>query len=252
MKNLQREINKFDKEKISRIKKISKDTNFKKISDKFLKHGAKKKYEYNFDWNGIPIIQYPQDIIALHEIIWKTRPDLIIETGFAHGGSSIFFASMLKLLEYEYGKKGKVLTIDIDFRKHNLNRIKKLKLYKNIKLLKGSSTDHKIFNTAKDISKKFKRILVILDSDHSTNHVYKELEMYSKLVTKNSYCVVFDTGINFWSPKKITKKIYNSNNNPHKAVIKFMKNNNNFTIDEDIHKKLLITSCRDGYLKKIK
>lgn len=242
----------FEEDKKLRIKSIKKNKKIQKIKDDFLNISSKTKYEYNFSWMGIPIIQYPQDIIALQEIIFSVKPDLIIETGFAHGGSSIFYASILKNLEFKKSDKAKVLSIDVDFRKHNLQRFKKLKISKNIKLIKGSSIDIKIFNKIKNFSKKFKKVMVVLDSDHSTNHVLKELELYSSLVSKDSYCIVFDTGINFWATSKVIDKNYNKNDNPYKAVQKFMKNNRNFKIDEDIHNKLLITSCYAGYLKKIK
>jgi len=245
-------IFKFDEDKKLRIKSIKTNKKIQKIKDDFLNVSSKIKYEYNFSWMGIPIIQYPQDIIALQEIIFSVKPNLIIETGFAHGGSSIFYASILKNLEFKKNDKAKVISIDVDFRNHNLQRFKKLKISKYIQLIKGSSTNLKIFNKIKNLSKKFKKIMVVLDSDHSTNHVLKELELYSSLVSKDSYCVVFDTGINFWANSKIINKNYNKNSNPYKAVQKFMKNNSEFKIDEDIHNKLLITSCYSGYLKKIK
>jgi len=242
----------FEKDKIKRIKTISKNKPLKKITDDFLKISSRIKYEYNFNWMGIPIIQYPQDIIALQELIFSVKPDLIIETGFAHGGSSLFYASMLRLLETQNNKKTKVISIDVDFRKHNLLRFNKFDIAKKVKRINGSSIDEKNFNKIKNYSKKFKKVMVVLDSDHSTKHVYKELMLYTTLVTKNSYCVVFDTGINFWANKKIAKKNYNKIDNPYKAVKKFLVKNKNFTIDKNIHNKLLITSCYSGYLKKIK
>ena len=245
-------LNQFESLKKKRIERLKKNKSFLKIANKFLKISTNIKYEYNFTWCGIPIIQYPQDIIAIQEIIWEKKPDLIIETGIAHGGSLIFSASLLALLDLNSNKKIKrrVIGIDVDFRSHNLKRFKKNKLSKYCKIFNGSSADKKIFNKVKKYSNNFSNILVILDSDHTEKHVLRELNLYGNLASKNSYCIVCDTGLNVWGSKKKNKK-YSKINNPFKAVVKFLKENKNFTIDTSISDKLKITSNYNGYLKKI-
>jgi cephalosporin hydroxylase len=245
-------LNKFESLKFKRIKELKNNKNFTNIANRFLKISSKIKYEYNFTWCGIPIIQYPQDIVAIQEIIWETKPDLIIETGIAHGGSLIFSASMLGLLDLNSNKKIKrrVIGIDIDFRTHNFKRFKKNKLSKYCKIFNGSSVDDKIFQSVKKYSDYFKNILVILDSNHTEEHVLRELNLYSNLVSKNNYCIVCDTGLEIWGSKKKNKD-YSNINNPYKAVSKFLKKNKNFIIDTLISNKLKITSNYNGYLKKI-
>jgi cephalosporin hydroxylase len=229
----------------------------------FLKFSAIDKYSYNFKWCGRPIIQYPQDIVALQEIIWTVKPDLIIETGIAHGGSLIFSASSLSVLDlveaskkfkkYDPRKtKRKVIGVDIDIRKHNKKAIKNHAFYYMIDLIEGSSTDLNIVNKIKKLSKNYSKILVILDSNHTTEHVLSELNYYSSLVSKGSYCIVFDTLVGDL-PKNVYKdRIWGPNNNPKIAVKKFLRQNKKFIIDKDIYKRYLITVSKDGYLKKIK
>jgi cephalosporin hydroxylase len=232
-------------------------------ASKFLKFSAIDKYSYNFKWYGRPIIQYPQDIVALQEIIWSVKPDLIIETGIAHGGSLIFSASTLAVLDLieasnKYKKfdprktKRKVIGVDIDIRKHNKKAIKKHPFYYMIDLIEGSSTDSSIVNKIKKISKKFSRILVILDSNHTTEHVLSELNLYSSLVSKGSYCIVFDTLVGDFPKNIYEDRPWGPNNNPKIAVKKFLSQNNKFIIDKDIYNRYLITVSKDGYLKKIK
>ena len=242
-------------------KNFSKKT--KNSAANFLKFSAKDKYSYNFKWYGRPIIQYPQDIVALQEIIWTVKPDLIIETGIAHGGSLIFSASHLATLDFiEAAKKSKkydpkktkrkVIGIDIDIRKHNKKAIKKHPFYYMIDLIEGSSTDLNIVNKIKKISKNYSKILVILDSNHTTDHVLSELNLYSSLVSKGSYCIVFDTLVGDL-PKEVYKdRSWGPHNNPKIAVKKFLRKNNQFKIDRNIYKRYLITVSKDGYLKKIK
>lgn len=241
--------------------KFSKRLN--KIAFKFLSLSAKEKYSYNFSWLGRPIIQYPQDIIALQEIIWRVKPDLIIETGIAHGGSLIFSASNLLILNAIdslkkssfmnlHKIKRKVIGIDIDIRKHNRKAIQRHPLSNMIELIQGSSIDLKILDKVKKIAKEYSKILVILDSNHTTEHVFSELELYSPLVSRGSYCIVFDTLVGDMPKNTYKNRPWSQKNNPKIAVKKFLKNNNKFIIDYDIYKRFLITVSKDGYLKKIK
>jgi len=206
------------------------------------------KYSYNFSWLGRPIIQLPQDIIAMQEIICHIKPDLIIETGIAHGGSLIFYASILEMINGD----GHVLGIDIDIRKHNKEEIEKHPLFKRITMIEGSSVDEKIVRYVYNFAKGKKKILVCLDSLHTHDHVLKELEFYSPLVNKDNYIVVFDTVIEDMPDNNFKNRPWGKGNNPKTAVRKFIQNNDRFIIDNNISKKLLISAAPDGYLLCIK
>jgi cephalosporin hydroxylase len=224
------------------------DEQLKRISNDFLRLTGKYKYTYNFSWMGRPIIQLPQDIMAMQEIIYKVKPDLIIETGIAHGGSLIFSASMLELI----GEDGKVLGIDIDIREANRLEIEKNSMYKRITMLEGSSIDTNIIHKVYDFAKNKNKILVCLDSMHSHAHVLKEIELYSPLVTKGSYLVVFDTAIENMPDNSFPDRPWGKGNNPKTAVREFLKTSDRFVIDKNIENKLLITVSPDGFLKCIK
>ncbi|RZD48840.1 MAG: cephalosporin hydroxylase [Thaumarchaeota archaeon] len=237
----------FDKKNQINIQAMAKKTSIKKATTEWFNKTYPYEYSYHFKWLGRPIIQYPQDIVALQEIIWKVKPDLIIETGIARGGSMIFSASMLELIG-----KGRVIGIDIDLRKHNKLAIKKHFLSKRITLLEGSSIDPLIVDKVYKLAKNKKKILVILDSNHSHNHVLEELKFYSPLVKKGSYLIVFDTVIDDM-PKSILKnRSWRKNNSPKSAVKEFFKTNSRFTVDNEIENKLLITVAPYGYLKCIR
>ena len=239
----------FDKEKKTNIISLGNDVDLKATALKFMMDASSYKYTYNFTWLGRPIIQYPQDILALQEIIWELQPDLIIETGIAHGGSLIFSSSILELI----GKGGQVLGIDIDIREHNRVEIERHPMSKRITMIEGSSVDSQIVKRVHEFAKDKKRILVILDSNHTHEHVLNELQSYSSLVTKGSYIIVFDTAVEdvpedfSWNGRP-----WGKGNNPKTAVWEFLKTHDEFEIDTSIHNKLLITVAPDGYLKKIK
>lgn len=242
------EFENFKKEILENIIEMSKNNIIKdKTLDWFIST-AYYKYSYNFSWLGRPIIQYPQDIIAMQEIIWDIKPDLIVETGIAHGGSIIFYASILELI----AEDGEVLGIDIDIRKHNETAIKKHPLSKRIKMIEGSSIDETIFEKVLDSCKGKNKILVILDSNHTHSHVLEELRLYSKLVKKDSYIVVFDTIIEDMPEDFFPNRDWGKGNNPKTAVKEFLKENDRFIIDNLIEDKLLITVAPSGYLKCIK
>lgn len=206
------------------------------------------KYSYNFSWLGRPIIQYPQDIMAMQELIWQVKPDLIIETGIAHGGSLIFYASMLELL----GGDGELIGIDLDIREHNRIEIEKHPMYKRIEMLEGSSTDPEIIDSVKELAKGKKSVMVVLDSNHTHEHVLEELRLYSPFVTVGSYCVVFDTIVEDLPDDFFSDRPWGKGNNPKTAVHEFLKENDSFEIDDNVENKLLITVAPDGYLKRIK
>ena len=135
-----------------------------------MQRAVNNKFSYQFDWMGVAIIQMPGDLVIFQEIVWKTRPDLIIETGVARGGSVIFWASMQKLC----GINGKVLGVDIDIRDHAKRAISGSQFSQQIELLQGSSTDHGVFEKVKKYASPFKKIMVVLDSNHTHEHVMKE------------------------------------------------------------------------------
>ena len=234
----------FEKENKKNIELMSKDSKLKKMTRSWFDLAFKHQYSYHFTWLGRPIIQFPQDMIALQEIIWDVKPDIIIETGIAHGGSLIFSASMLQLIG-----RGKVIGIDIDIRKHNKDEIKKHPLYKRIKMIEGSSVDPKIIKKVFSAVKDKKKIMVFLDSNHTHEHVLKELEAYSSLVKKGSYIIVFDTMVEDMPKNSFPNRPWNKKNNPKTAVREFLKKNKRFKVNKDFENKLLITSSPDGFLQ---
>ena len=242
-----KKIKEFEKRNEKKIKLMSQDKALANVSKKWFLKGYNYEYSYHFKWLGIPIIQYPQDIIAIQEIIWKVKPDLIIETGIAHGGSLILSASILELIG-----KGSVLGVDIDIRKHNRIQIEKHPLFKRISMIEGSSIAKSVIKKVYDFSKHKKKVMVFLDSNHTYEHVLQELKLYSPLVTRGSYLVVYDTVIDEMPDSFFTNRSWNKKNNPKKAVKKFLEKNNRFKIDRSIDKKLLITVAPGGYLKCVK
>ncbi len=245
---------KISKNKVNKhIEENNVDENLRIVARQFMLESIKPKYSYNFSWLGRPIIQYPQDIIAMQELIWQVKPDLIIETGIAHGGSLVFSASMLTLLEIsDFIGNGMVLGIDIDIREHNKIEIDKHPLANKIKMIQGSSIDETIIKQVKKFSEDYKNILLILDSNHTHNHVLAELNAYSHLVSKGSYCVVFDTIIENMPDNIYPDRPWGKGNNPKTAIREFLKFNPEFEIDKNIDNKILITVAPDGYLKKVK
>lgn len=213
----------------------------------FMKESMRAKYSYNFSWMGRMLIQYPEDIVVMQEIIWSTEPDLIIETGTAHGGSAIFFASLLKLLGH-----GKVVSIDINVYPENKMALREHPLSQLITLIDGSSTDPRVVARIKKIAQGKKKIMVVLDSLHSHEHVLKELEVYSPFVNKGGYMIVCDTFVEDMPPHSYPDRPWDKGSNPKTAAREFLKKNRNFIIDHTLQNKLLITGSPDGYLKRIK
>ena len=246
-------IKQFEEERKDRIKRNGEDNQLKNLANQWLEESMMKQSVYNYTWLGRPIIQTPNDIMALQEIIWDVKPDMIIETGIAHGGSLILSASILTLLE-ACGEieNGQVLGIDIDIREHNKRAIEEHPMSKKITMFQGSSIDDDMILRVHKFSKKGKKILVCLDSNHTHNHVMEELKAYSKLVSVGSYCIVFDTLVENMPSEFSNDRPWDKGNNPKTAVWEFMKKNDNFIIDKDIENKILITVAPDGYLKRVK
>jgi cephalosporin hydroxylase len=218
------------------------------------------KYPYQFDWLGRPLIQYPQDMVALQEIIWRVRPTLIIETGIAHGGSLIFSGSMLAVLECcvaaERGTvvdprrpRGRVLGIDIDIRPHNRERIEAHPLAGRIEMLQGSSIDPGIIDTVRRRAAGEPRVLVCLDSNHTHDHVLRELEAYAGLVTPGSYCIVCDTVIADLDPGMFPDRPWGHGDNPRTALQAFLAEHDEFEPDTEFD-SLLVGSNPGGYLRR--
>jgi len=239
----------FKQERAVAQEEMYRDAELRQKSLDWMLHADKYKYTYNFSWMGRPIIKYPQDVVIMQELIWNVRPDLIIETGIAHGGSIIFSSSMMELL----GNGGKVIAVDIDIRKHNRDEIEKHPMMKNITMLEGSSIDEKIVRQIADYAKGFKKIMVVLDSNHSHEHVYRELEMYTPLVSVDSYILLPDTFVEFFPKGYVTNRPWDVGNNPYTAMEAFLKTTDQFIKDESITNKLLITEAfGGGYLKRVK
>jgi len=215
------------------------------VGIKWAKVSAENRLSYEIDWLGVPIIQTPEDMILMQELIFKIQPDIIIETGIAHGGSLIYYASLLELLG-----KGKVIGIDIEIREHNRKVIEMHPMFKRIELIEGSSISEETIEKIKEIVPKDSKIIVCLDSNHTKDHVLKELQLYHKFVSLGSYIVVFDTITSKLSKVSDSEKIY-LNNSPKEAINEFLKEHNNFELDES-YNKLYISSSQDGYLRRIK
>ena len=246
-------LEQFRKEAIERAKEYQNNKELQASWQEFLLQINKAKYAYNFFWLGVPIIQLPQDVQALQEIIWEVKPELIIETGMAWGGSLIFSASMLAILEScKVIKKGKVIGVDIDIRAHNKKAILAHPLGKKITMIEGSSIDKKIIAKVKKLAKNKKRILVCLDSNHTHAHVLAELKAYAPLVNVGSYCMVGDSGVEDLPAGMTSDRPWGKGNNPKTAIWEFLKNNKDFVIDKIVDSKLIMTGSQDGYLRRVK
>ncbi|MBK5284700.1 MAG: cephalosporin hydroxylase family protein [Bacteroidia bacterium] len=240
-------ISQFQEETKRRIEEQDKNDSLKKAAKELMTESVRSNYSYNFTWMGRPIIQYPQDMIAMQELIWQIKPELIIETGVAHGGSLIYYASLLELIG-----KGEVIGVDIDIRPHNRIEIERHPMFSRIKMIEGSSTSDVVLNELKKLTERKSPVLIVLDSNHTHEHVLQELKLYSSLVTAGSYLVVFDTVVEELPETFFSDRPWAKGNNPKTAVHEFLKTNHDFEIDKSIQKKLLITVAPDGYLKKIK
>ena len=254
-------IAQFEAERNERLLQYSHDQDFQNLSQTWLKTSMEKKYVYNFDWLGRPIIQYPQDILAIQELVWSIRPDLIIETGIAHGGSLILSASLLALLDlsnsiesgtalYPKQSKRKVLGIDIDIREHNHAAITSHPLACYIDMIQGSSISDEVIARVQQFSKDYSRIMVFLDSMHTQEHVLAELDAYATLVSPGSYCVVFDTFVEDMPPQFYPDRPWDVGNNPKTALAKWLPENIDFEPDLIMENKLQITVAPNGFLQR--
>jgi len=246
-------MNSFDQEVAARIESNGSDDALKAGARGFMLPSFKAQYSYNFSWLGRPIIQYPEDMIAMQEIIWSVQPDLIIETGIAHGGSLIFSAAMLELNAACGGPpNAEVLGVDIDIRAHNRLAIEAHPMAKRISMIQGSSIAPEIIEQVKAKTAGKQQVLVCLDSNHTHDHVLAELEAYAQLTTVGSYCVVFDTIVEDLPAEMFPDRPWEPGNNPKTAVWEYLKTHPEFEIDKRIDHKLLISVAPDGYLKRVR
>ena len=242
------EAERFDAEVKENIAGLKNDQDVQALSRVWLREITRHKYAYNFNWMGRPIIQFPQDMIAMQEIIWQVRPDLIIATGIAHGGSLIYYASLLEM----FGGDGYVLGIDIDIRRHNREAIETHPMYKRIEMIEGSSVSDEVIKAVAGHVQDKKAVLVVLDSNHTHGHVLAELHVYAQHVTTNSYIVVFDTLLDDMPDDLVQDRPWGPGDNPKTAVKEFLQGTDAFEVDKDIESKILITVAPDGYLRRVK
>ena len=248
---------------VENVEALAKDQELARLSSEWLDRGARNRYSYNFEWLGRPIIQYPQDIVCLQELIWRVKPSLIVETGIAHGGSLILSASMLALLDMCDASDSstpldprvpsrQVIGVDIDIRAHNRAAMEAHPLSHYITMIEGSSLEPATIQQVHDLARDRGATLVCLDSNHTHDHVLAELSAYASLVTPNSYCVVFDTVIEDLPADMFPDRPWERGNNPKTAVWEFLKSHSEFEIDREIPQRLQITAAPDGYLRRVR
>jgi cephalosporin hydroxylase len=253
----------FKKQVVDNIESLGRDLDVQALSRIWSRQTNLHSYTYNFSWMGRPIIQYPQDMVAMQELVWRVKPDLIIETGIAHGGSLIMNASLLAMLDYSEAidngevldpknPKRRVLGIDIDIRAHNREAIESHPMANRIDMIQGSAIAQDVIDQVREYAKGYERVLVSLDSNHTQEHVLAELEAYAPLTSPGSYCVVFDTLIEDLPKEMFADRPWGPGNNPKTAVWEYLKSHPEFEIDRTIQDKLLITVAPDGYLKRVR
>lgn len=256
-------ISEFNQQVENNINFLAADKQLALQAWKWVTDSSKHNYTYNFTWMGRPIIQLPQDMVAIQELIMKVRPDLVIETGIAHGGSLILSASLLAMLDYEdairtgqpldpHKTRRRVLGIDIDIRPHNRQSIEAHAMSHRIDMIEGSSIAPETVQKVCAYARDYKTVLVCLDSNHTHEHVLAELNAYAPLASVGSYCVVFDTGIEDATAEMFADRPWGKGNNPKTAVWEYLKSHPEFEIDKRIESKIMITVAVDGYLKRVK
>ena len=255
-------VEQFSRERQERVQSYGADNAFNALSRDWLQQSMQRQYVYNFDWLGRPIIQYPQDMWAMQELVWRVRPDLIIETGIAHGGSLVLSASLLAMLDMcdaiEAGttldprqSQRKVLGIDIDIRAHNRAAIEAHPMASRIAMIQGSAVAPEVVEQVHAFAKGYQRVMVCLDSMHTHDHVLAELEAYAPLVTSGSYCVVFDTFVEDMPPKFFADRPWDVGNNPKTAVRQWLSTRSDFVVDEALQQRLQITVAPQGFLLRV-
>lgn len=256
-------MNTFQEEVQKLIAASGRNQSLKEASRSWMEESIRARYSYCFSWLGRPIIQYPQDVFAMQEIIWATRPDLLVETGVAHGGSLVFSASMLALLDYcDAAASGgtvdpsrparTVLGVDIDIRAHNRSAIEAHPMASRIRMIQGSSIDPSVVAQVHEVARGRQSVLVVLDSNHTHEHVLAELDAYAPLVTAGSYCVVFDTVVEHLPKELFPDRPWGPGDNPKTAVHAWLRRHPEFEIDRQMVDKLQLTVAPDGYLRRVR
>jgi len=242
----------FDQEVSARLDQQGANPTLQSAARDFMNASVESQYSYNFSWLGRPIIQYPQDIVATQELIWSVQPDLIIETGIAHGGSLIFSASMLELNAACGGPAdARVVGVDIDIRAHNRAAIDAHPMSKRITMIQGSSIAPEVIEQVRAAAAGKRRVMVMLDSNHSHAHVLAELEAYAPLTSVGSYCIAFDSVVEDLPAGMIRDRPWGPGDNPKTAVHAYLATHPEFVIDKRIDHKLMISVAPDGYLKRV-
>jgi cephalosporin hydroxylase len=256
-------VEQFNVDVAESIANLGADKDLQALSRIWLRQISDHKYSHNFRWLGRPIIQVPQDILALQEIIFSVKPDVIVETGIAHGGSLVFSASMLALLDMmdaveagthidPGGSVRKVVGVDIDIREHNRSAIQKHPMASRIRMIQGSSVDPAVVSQVWGEIEEGQKVLVLLDSNHTHDHVLAELQAYAPMVSLNSYCIVFDTLVEDMPSSMFPDRPWGPGNSPKTAVHAYLEGHGDFVIDKAIDHKLLISVAPDGYLRRVR
>lgn len=256
-------VSQFQHERADAVEGYKKDSEFQTLSQDWLRESMQRRYVYNFDWLGRPIIQYPQDMAAVQELIWSTRPDVVIETGIAHGGSLILSASILALLDLcdatEAGEmldprnpKRRVIGVDIDIRPHNRDGIEAHPMATRIQMFEGSSIDPSVVARVRDAVGDANRVMVCLDSMHTHDHVLAELEAYGPMVTAGCSLVVFDSFVENMPEKFFADRPWDVGDNPMTALHKWLPAHPEFEVDKSMDAKLQITVAPNGYLRRVR
>jgi cephalosporin hydroxylase len=242
----------FDDEVRGRVAANGSDPALRAAADAFMNESIRAKYSYNFSWLGRPVIQYPQDIVGIQELVWSVQPDLVIETGIARGGSLVFLASMMELLAACGGPAdGRVVGVDIDIRAENRVAIERHPLARRITMLQGSSVDESIVAQVRAIAKDHRRVMVILDSNHTHEHVLRELHAYAGLVSVGSYCLVMDTVVEDLAEHTYPDRPWGKGDNPRTAVRAFLEKQAGFEVDASLQNKLMVTVAPGGFLRRV-
>lgn len=242
------ELTEFYKSREASILSMSQDKELRQKSIDWMFHADRYRYSYNFSWMGRPVIRYPSDLVLQQEIMWDIKPDLVIETGIAHGGSIVFSAAMQLMM----GIQPDVVAVDIDIRAHNRELIESHPLGKNIKLYEGDSVDSTIIEKIRSHTLGKTSVMVVLDSSHTHQHVLAELEAYSQFVSVGSYLILPDTLIEFFPKGHYSAdRPWDVGDNPHTAVMEFLSQNAHFTVDQNLSTKGMISEAPDGFLRRI-
>jgi cephalosporin hydroxylase len=246
-------VDAFESEVRDRIAANARNRDLRDAAGAFMGESISALYSYNFSWLGRPIIQYPQDIVAVQELTWRVQPELVVETGIAHGGSLVLWASLLELNAACGGPaEARAIGVDIDIRAHNRAAIEAHPLHRRITMIEGSSLDAEVIRQVEEAAAGRERVLVSLDSNHTHDHVLAELEAYAPMTTVGSYCIVFDTVIEDLPAGTFPDRPWDRGNNPKTAVHEFLAAHPEFEIDRAVQDQLLVTAAPDGYLRRVR